>query len=85
MASLIANNFIALLKTKKWTVTNPSATIAYCQAGKQVWYTPRQLLYYSSFCSAKRGTEGKSEGSVWGIKRAPEKRIMNSWFTFSST
>lgn len=38
-----------------------------------------------SYCSANRGTEGKSEGSVWGIKRAPENRIMNSWFTFNST
>ncbi len=30
------------------------------------------------------GTDGKSAGSVWGMKREPEKRIMNSWFTFSS-
>jgi hypothetical protein len=28
--------------------------------------------------SSKTGTDGKSVGSVWGIKRDPEKRDMNS-------
>lgn len=40
------------------------------------YFSRQDTCFYSSLL--KKGTDGKREGSVWGINFEPEKRIMNS-------